>query len=96
MSKATGDVTVELELFDRASKEKIWSQTLHSEISRYYMLYTSSAMVYGRAGAFSLNVLPPPGDAGVNVRSLFSWHFAALREAMLEARPGIAAAMQGR
>jgi hypothetical protein len=60
------------------------------------MLYTSSAMVYGRSGAFSFNLEPPPSDAGVDNRSLFGWHFAALRKAMLDARQDLAATLAAR
>jgi hypothetical protein len=55
----------------------------------------SSAMIYGRGGAFSFNLLPPPSDAKVDRHSLFSWHFEALRRGMLEARPDLAAALAG-
>jgi len=52
-------------------------------------------MIYGRGGAFSFNLLPPPSDAKVDRHSLFSWHFEALRRAMLEARSDLAAALAG-
>jgi hypothetical protein len=60
------------------------------------MLYTSSAMVYGRKGAFSFDLEPPPSDAHVDRRSLFSWHFGALRRAMLDARQDLAVMLSER
>ena len=60
---------------------------------RYVMLYTSSAMVYGRGGAFSFNLIPPPSDSKVDRRSLFSWHFEVLRRAMLDSKDEIAEAL---
>jgi hypothetical protein len=96
MSKTTGSIAVDLSLVDQKSGEEIWKHTLESDVSRYFMLYTSSAMVYGRGGAFSFNLEPPPAEAGVDRRSLFSWHFAALRRAMLEARADLADALAQR
>ena len=92
MSKTTGGTALELELRDVATDRVIWTQVLEHEVQRYFMLYTSSAMVYGRGGAFSFNLEPAP-DASVDRRSLFGWHFAALRRAMLEARPGLTEAL---
>ena len=68
---------------------------MEGETSRLYLLYTSSAMVYGAAGAFSHSVHPGPKDGSVDPRSMFTWQFAALREAMATARPRIAAAARG-
>lgn len=96
MAKTTGAVEVDLSLVDQQSGEEIWKRTLESDVSRYFMLYTSSAMVYGRSGAFSFNLEPPPSDAGVDKRSLFGWHFAALRKAMLDARRDLAATLAAR
>ena len=86
--------SVDLELIDRSTSEAIWSDTVSASIRRYVMLYTSSAMVYGRAGAFSLNVIPPPSDAGVDRRSLFGWHFAALRQGMTAAKEDLARTLE--
>ena len=83
-------------LVDQRTGEEIWKRTLQSGISRYFMLYTSSAMIYGRSGAFSFNLEPPPSDAHVDRRSLFGWHFGALRRAMLDARPDLAATLAER
>ena len=93
MAKTTGEATVTLELRAASSGQVVWADTLESSVHRYFTIYTSSAMVYGRSGAFSLNLEPPPSDAGVDRRSLFGWHFAALRRAMLEARPALGAAL---
>lgn len=93
MAKTTAGIEVDLSLVDAATGERVWERRLDGELSRLITLYTSSAMVYGRAGAFSFNLEPPPADSGVNRRSLFGWHFAALRKAMLEARPDLAGAL---
>jgi hypothetical protein len=93
MSKTTADVQLDLRLTDLEAGKEVWKGTLHADVSRLITLYTSSAMVYGRSGAFSFNLEPPPGDSQVNPRSLFSWHFEALRRAMLAARPEIATAL---
>jgi hypothetical protein len=50
-------------------------------------------MIYGRGGAFSFNVMPPPADSQVDRFSLFSWHFEALRRGMLDARGDLAATL---
>jgi hypothetical protein len=93
MSKSSADVSVDVVLTDRAANQTVWRKTLHADVSRLITLYTSSAMVYGRSGAFSMNIEPPPSDSRVDQRSLFSWHFEALRRAMVEARPEIAQAL---
>ncbi len=72
MEKVTGGITVELVLTDTKDGSVVWSQKIESEISSYIILYTSSAMVYGRLGAFSLNLEPPPSDSRVDLRALFS------------------------
>ncbi len=94
MAKTTGGTTVELELRASSTGDVVWADTIESSVHRYLTLYTSSAMIYGRGGAFSLNLEPAPSDGGVDRRSLFGWHFAALRKAMLGARPGLRAALE--
>jgi hypothetical protein len=69
---------------------------LSSEVHRYFTLCTSSAMVYGHGSAFSFNLVPPPSDSKVDRRSLFSWHFEALRRAMLESKAELAQALRDR
>jgi hypothetical protein len=96
MSKTTSAVEVDLSLVDQKSGQEIWNHRVTSDVSRYFMLYTASAMVYGRSGAFSFNLEPPPSDAGVDRRSLFGWHFAALRRAMSAARQDLAATLSAR
>jgi hypothetical protein len=96
IAKTTAGVELELDLVETASGDVVWQRRLSSEVHRYYTLYTSSAMVYGRGGAFSFNLVPPPGEAKVDPRSLFSWHFEALRRGMLEAKPELAAALRDR
>jgi len=96
MAKTTAAVEVDLSLVDQQTGEEIWKRTLSSDVSRLFMLYTSSAMVYGRKGAFSFNLEPPPSDAHVDRRSLFGWHFGALRRAMLDARQDLASTLAER
>lgn len=93
VEKATGEIDLDLKLTDRQTGNTIWTHNVHGEVSRLYSLYTGSAMVYGRGGAWALNVKPPPRDSGVDRRSLFSWHFAALRRGMAEAKPSLAEAI---
>jgi len=90
MQKTSASVTVDLELTDAASGAVVWRRSLESDVSRLATMY-SSAIVYGRGGAFSFNLLPPPSDAQVDRNSLFSWHFEALRRGMVEARTDLAA-----
>jgi hypothetical protein len=93
MAKTSASADVDLTLTEQPSGRVVWKHTLHSEISRLTSLYTSSALLYGRAGPFSFQVVPPPKGAGVDDRSLFGWHFGALRRAMLEARDSLSAAL---
>lgn len=92
MQKTSAAVAVDLTLTDAGSGETVWTRELESDISRFGTMYTS-AMVYGRGGAMSFNLMPPPADAGVDRHSLFSWHFAALRRGMSDARSDLAAAL---
>lgn len=96
MAKTTAEVSLDLTLRDGASGDVVWHKQLSRELHRYVSLYTSSAMVYGRHGAFSFNLIPPPSDAKVDHRSLFSWHFEALRRAMQESKAELAEALRDR
>jgi hypothetical protein len=92
MQKTTVKIEFDLELTRVATGEVVWKKTLESEVSRMATLYTN-AMIYGRGGAFSFNLIPPPSDAQVDRTSLFSWHFEALRRGMLDARQDLARAV---
>jgi hypothetical protein len=92
MQKTSASVTIDLTVTDARSGRTVWSRSLEGDVSRYATMY-SSAMIYGRGGAFSFNLLPPPSDAKVDRHSLFSWHFEALRRGMLGARSDLAAAL---
>ncbi|MEN8183661.1 MAG: hypothetical protein ABFS46_14120 [Myxococcota bacterium] len=92
MQKTTAGVTIDLRVESQETGEAVWARSLESEVSRYATMY-SSALIYGRGGAFSFNLLPPPSDAKVDRNSLFSWHFEALRRAMIDARPELASAL---
>ncbi len=96
MTKWTGGVSLDIELKDQETDQVVWEKHLESDVSRYTTLYTGSAMVYGRGGAFSLNMSPPPSNSKVDRRSLFSWHFEALRRGMVEARHELADALASR
>jgi len=93
MSKATGEVDLDLVLTDQQTGRIVWQKRVKDSVQRYYSLYTSSAMIYGRGGAFSLNIYRTPADSGVDRDSLFSWQFAALRKSMLDAQEEIASAL---
>jgi hypothetical protein len=96
MAKTTAEIGLDLDLTDNETGEVIWERHLESGLNRYITLYTSSAMVYGRGGAFSFNLVPPPGDSKVDRRSLFSWHFEALRRGMLDSKDDLARALSAR
>jgi hypothetical protein len=95
ISKTTVELQLEIELTDLVRNRLVWKRILSSEVHRYYSLYTSSAMVYGRGGAFSFNLMPPPSDSRVDRRSLFSWHFEAFRRAMRDTHQELALALEG-
>ncbi|MBN1866689.1 hypothetical protein JW916_05310 [Candidatus Sumerlaeota bacterium] len=96
MAKVSAQTQIDLTLTDSTTNAVVWKRSLQSKVSRLVTLYTSSAMVYGQAGAFSLNIIPPPSKSKVDRRSLFSWHFEALRRAMAEAKPDLAKALKSR
>lgn len=92
MQKTTAAVSVDLTLTDARTGQEVWKRSLTSDVSRLATMY-SSVMIYGRGGAFSFNLLPPPADAQVDRHSLFSWHFEALRRGMVDARGDLAASL---
>ena len=95
MNKTSASITVDMTLTDTTTNTIVWHDTIKSEVSRIVTMYNSSAMVYGRSGAFSFNLIPPPSDSQVDHHSLFSWHFEALRLAMQDAKPKLAESLQG-
>lgn len=87
--KVSATVTLGLSLIDVASGAVLWTHSLTGEASGVVMSYHRS-LAYGPNGAMSLNI-PMIGDEhGVNPHSLFSWHFAALRQAMTAAKSDLA------
>ena len=96
MEKTSASIMVDLLLTDTETNSVVWSDTIKSEVSRIVTMYSASAMVYGRSGAFSLNLIPTPPDSKVDQRSLFSWHFEALRQAMQDTKPRLAESLQNR
>lgn len=87
-----GTVDFELTLKEVASGRELWRSELHGEVGKYFFLYNASAMIYGRKGAFSFQVLEGDERFGVDPYSMFTWEFAALREAMIVARAEIVGA----
>jgi len=94
MQKTSAGVDVDMTLTEASTGQVVWKRTIDSDISRIATMYTS-VMIYGRGGAFSFNVMPPPADSEVDRYSLFSWHFEALRRGMVEARGDLAASLAG-
>jgi hypothetical protein len=92
IGKTSSEVALDLALTDRDTNTVVWRHSSSGEVSRLYTLYHRQ-MVYGRGGAFSFNLLPPPADAHVDRHSLFSWHFEALRRVMATVKPDIARAL---
>jgi len=93
MQKTSSEVSVDVELQNLRSGAVVWRDTLHSEASRMATMY-NPAIVYGSAGAFSLNVLQLQSDVtAVDRMSLFQWHFESLRRAMEAAKPQLASAL---
>ncbi len=92
MQKTSAAVDVEMTLTDAGTGQVVWKRSIDTDLSRIASMYTS-VMIYGRGGAFSFNVMPPPADSQVDRFSLFSWHFEALRRGMLEARGDLAATL---
>jgi hypothetical protein len=91
--RTTAEVVLDVRVREVAMDATVWEQSLRGDVSRFATLYTPG-MTYGRAGPFAFNLLPVPKDAKVDRASLFSWHFEALRRAMEEARPELAAALR--
>ena len=93
--KATARVKVQLRLKDTASGESIWSRTIEGQASELYNDAYSSPILYGPS-VFSFVTPIPPADWPVDDRSIFAFHFEALRRAMGDAKPDLAAALGGR
>jgi hypothetical protein len=93
MAKTTATIDVDLILRETASDQILWQGKLDERVKRYITLYTASAMVYGRSGAFSFNLETPPRKSQVDRHSLFSWHFEALRRSMDNVKPQMISAL---
>jgi hypothetical protein len=92
LAKATGAVTMDLTLTDQTTDTIVWTRTLEGSVSRIVTLYNSQAVLYGTT-MYSYQMVLPPSDVRTDRRSLFAWHFEALRRAMDEARPDLLAAL---
>ena len=95
MQKTSTAVSMELRLTDLASGAVVWRDRIHGEVSRVTMLYTSQGIIYG-PNVLSYSHVLPPKDAGVDRLSVFGWHFAALRAAMVPTKARIAEAVASR
>ncbi len=76
----TSSTVLDLTLEDPKGRV-VWQGRASGSASKLVTLYTSSAIVYGGSGAFSLNVYPCWDDT-VNCRSPFAWNFLSLKEGM--------------
>jgi hypothetical protein len=83
----TASAEIDLVLEDKTGR-KIWEGKLDGSDGKLITLYTSSAMIYGRAGAFSMNIYPC-WERGINSRSLFAWNFTALKDGMNDVKGDI-------
>ena len=92
--KSTASVKVRLTLRDTALGTSIWSKTIEGRASKILNDAYSRGIVYGPS-RFSFVTVIPPADWPVDDRSIFAFHFEALRRAMLEAKPELAAAVAG-
>lgn len=83
---------LDLRLIENSPGRTLWSYSLNETIARN--LHTSTRhLAYGRHGAASLSVPIPPAVDGVNPKSYFFWHLAALRQGMASAKRRLAAAL---
>ena len=96
IQKASAEVELDLVLTDQQTNRVIWKKRIEESLRRYVTMYGSSAMTYGKSQSWSLAVMPPPSGSKVDSRSLFSWHFEALRRGMLKARGEIVNALSNR
>lgn len=94
MQKTSASVSVDMTLTDSQTGQIVWERSLESNVSRMATMY-NSAMIYGRGGAFSFNLIQLSDDAKVDRFSLFSWHFEALRRGMIDARVDLASSLAG-
>jgi len=92
--KMMARVKVQLRLRDTVSGTTIWNRTAAGEASKLYNDTYSSPILYGPS-IFSFVTGIPPADWPVDNRSIFAFHFEALRRAMAEAKPDLAAALAG-
>ncbi|HVN84206.1 MAG TPA: hypothetical protein VMW17_05090 [Candidatus Binatia bacterium] len=93
--KTTARVKLRLNLRDAASGVSVWSQTIEGQASALYNDAYSSPILYGPS-IFSFETPIPPADWPVDNRSIFAFHFEALRRAMAQAKPDLAAALTDR
>ncbi|MBI1818614.1 MAG: hypothetical protein HYR72_26815 [Deltaproteobacteria bacterium] len=93
--KTTARVKLQLRLQDTVSGVSIWNETIEGQASEIYNDAYSSPILYGPS-VFSFVTTIPPADWPVDDRSIFAFHFEALRRAMVEAKPDLAAALTGR
>ena len=93
--KTTAAVKLRLTLRDTASGASVWSRTVEGQASKIFNDAYSSPILYGPS-IFSFVMPIPPADWPVDDRSIFAFHFEALRRAMAEVKPDLAAALRDR
>ena len=86
---------LQLALHDATDNREIWTQTLEGRASKIFNDAYSSPILYGPS-IFSFVTPIPPADWPVDDRSVFAFHFEALRRAMVQAKPDMAAALADR
>jgi hypothetical protein len=92
VGRSSARVKLELELSDRERGRVLWRAQPGASLSRVFDAY-EDALGYGSAGLSNLYVTPPHPSWGVDSRSLFSWHFAAVAQAMRSEVPDIETAL---
>jgi len=89
---AEGQVALELELFEPSGGRSLWRHRLEETV--YAVLYADQGgLTYGRKGGAEFALPQLPQTDGVPPRSFFSWHFAALRKGMVQAKKDLAVAL---
>jgi hypothetical protein len=87
-------VRVALTLRDTGSGAVVWQETVEGEASKTFNDAYTSPILYGPSVSGFITPIPP-ADWPVDDRSVFAFHFEALRRAMAKARSEIAAALAG-
>ena len=90
--RTSARVELELAIVDGREGRALWQGEVAGSLSRLFHAYRGD-LLYGRAGTPSFYLTRPDPGWPVDAHSLFSWHFAALEQAMETAAPEIARAL---